>query len=366
MSLIWYYNILTVNVDGQVVSALSEAVDADLPVLVAGIRDDQRDRVVQAQVAVRVLEARGVGVVAHVQVAVAAEVVELHDDGIDGLRVKTVKVPLVVVDVAADLLAREQLAGHYTSTVSPGHTTIASYSLVYMHAQLVPVRTLFAVDTAVWRVTRARVAEHATAVHRALGGAVGDGGTVQGPREARVSEGVEPKVDPLVGHIYNLQAEVVVNASLGVVEVDARGNSSSLFMVIMALEIKSNLGKKTNKNSKDLNWIRNFLIYLNIDVNVAVGGLSDVPDELVGSGADFVVNPAVLGERRLVFGVRSGDSVDGLEYALEQLYNTLHAYYTYKQCSWRLPKELCKHIGQKRKIRGRHSCRGNRLLGISM
>jgi hypothetical protein len=236
-----------VNSDGQVVGALSEAVDTNLPVLVTGIGDDQSDGVVQAQVSVRVLEAGRVSVVANVQVAIAAEVIELHDDGIDGLGVEAVKVPLVVVNVATDLLAGEQLASH-----------------------------LFAVDTAEARVTSASVAEHATAVQGALGGAVGDGSAVQGPRETRVSEGVETKVDPLVGHIYNLQAEVVVNTSLGVVKVDARGDAS----------------------------------FLNVNVNVAVSGFSDVPDKFVGSRTDLVVDPAVLGEMCLIFSVRSSDSVD--------------------------------------------------------
>jgi hypothetical protein len=113
-------------------------------------------------------------------------------------------------------------------------------------------------------------------VQGALGGAVGDGSAVQGPRETRVSEGVETKVDPLVGHIYNLQAEVVVNTSLGVVKVDARGDAS----------------------------------FLNVNVNVAVSGLSYVPYKFVGSRTDLVVDPAVLGEMCLIFSVRSSDSVD--------------------------------------------------------
>ena len=101
--------------------------------LVTGIGDDQSDGVVQAQVSVRVLEAGRVSVVADVQVAIAAEVIELHDDGIDGLGVEAVKVPLVVVNVATDLLAGEQLASHYTLIVSPGHITKVLYSLCYMH-----------------------------------------------------------------------------------------------------------------------------------------------------------------------------------------------------------------------------------------
>lgn len=104
--------ILTVDGDGQVVSALSKAVDTDLPVLVTGIRDDQSDRVVQAQISVRVVEASGVSVVADVQVAIAATVLESHYDWIDGLGVEAVIVPLVVVDVATDLLGREQVARH--------------------------------------------------------------------------------------------------------------------------------------------------------------------------------------------------------------------------------------------------------------
>jgi hypothetical protein len=216
-------------------------------VLVTGIGDDQSDGVVQAQVSVRVLEAGRVSVVANVQVAIAAEVIELHDDGIDGLGVEAVKVPLVVVNVATDLLAGEQLASHYTLIVSPGHITKVLYSLCYMHYKVMSVRTLFAVDTAEARVTSASVAEHATAVQGALGGAVGDGSAVQGPRETRVSEGVETKVDPLVGHIYNLQAEVVVNTSLGVVKVDARGDASFLFMVITTLVMKSSRTKTDRK-----------------------------------------------------------------------------------------------------------------------
>jgi hypothetical protein len=51
----------------------------------------------------------------------------------------------------------------------------------------------------------------------------------------------------LVGHIYNLQAEVVVNTSLGVVKVDARGDASFLFMVITTLVMKYSRTKTDRK-----------------------------------------------------------------------------------------------------------------------
>ena len=79
----------------------------------SGIGNNQRDRVVQAQISVRVIEAGRVRAVADVQIAIAAAMSEMDDDGIDGLSVKTVIVPLVVVDVATDQLAGEQIASHY-------------------------------------------------------------------------------------------------------------------------------------------------------------------------------------------------------------------------------------------------------------
>ena len=75
------------------------------------------------------------------------------------------------------------------------------------------------------------------------------------------------------------------------------------------------------------------LHYLDIEINIAAGGLSNVPNKLVGRRTNFEVDPAVSRNYNIVFTVRRSDGGNSLNNLLELIFFISYTHVTYKQCS---------------------------------